>query len=74
MLVIDGCLNTCILFPKKIMLQKIEKNNLRQSNTKEGKLIHYHIHLFEKDGSMFWRLKTENQKVDQFYFKLKNTE
>ena len=51
------------------MLQEIKKENLRLSNTKEGKLIHYHIHLFEDDGSMFWKLKTENKKVDQLYFK-----
>lgn len=62
--------NGVVLIPKKIMLEEIEKDNLRKSTTKEGKLIHYHIHLFEKNGSMFWRLKTENKKIDEFYFKL----
>ena len=63
-----------VLIPKKVMLKEIEKYNLRQSNTKEGKLIHYHIHFFEKEGSMFWRLKTEKQNIDQFFVKTKKTQ
>jgi hypothetical protein len=62
--------NGVVLIPKRIMLQEIEKNNLRKSTSKEGKLIHYHIYLFEDKGSMFWKLKTENKKIDELFFRL----
>ncbi len=62
-----------VLIPKKIMLQEIKKDNLNQSNTKEGKLIHYHIHFIEKNGSMLWRLKTGTKNVDEFYIKTDKT-
>jgi hypothetical protein len=56
-----------VLIPRKILLREIEKDNLNKSTTKEGQLIHYHIHLFERSGSIFWRLKTENKKIDAFF-------
>lgn len=58
-----------VLIPTKIMLAEIEKDNLRSSLDKKGNLIHYHIHLFEENGSMFWRLKAENKKINEFFFK-----
>lgn len=64
--------NGVVLLPKKMVLQEIENNNLSISTTKEGKLLHYHIHLFEKDGSIFWRLKNKHKKVDEFFFNAKN--
>ena len=57
-----------VLIPTKTMLKEIEKNNLSKSTTKEGQLIHYHIHLFERNGSIYWRLKTENKSINEFFF------
>jgi hypothetical protein len=58
-----------VLIPRKIFIQEIERDNLRASTTKDGQLIHYHIYFFENNGSMFWRLKTENKKIDEYFFK-----
>ena len=58
-----------VLLPKKMVLQEIENNNLNTSSTKGGNLLHYHIKLYEKDGSLFWKLKNENKKIDEFFFK-----
>lgn len=58
-----------VLIPRKVLFREIEKDNLSKSTTKEGQLIHYHIHFYERNGSIFWRLKTENKKIDEFFFK-----
>jgi len=57
-----------ILIPTKKMLEEIEKDNLYESTTKEGQLIHYHIKFYERNGSMYWRLKTENKKINELFF------
>lgn len=58
-----------VLIPRKILFREIESDNLNKSTTKEGQLMHYHIHIYEMDGSLFWRLKRENKKIDKFFFK-----
>ena len=58
-----------VLIPRKILFREIEMDNLSKSTTKEGQLIHYHIHFYERNGSMFWRLKRENKKIDEYFFK-----
>jgi len=42
-----------VLIPTKTMLEEIGKDNLNKTTTKEGKLIHYHIRLYERDGSIY---------------------
>lgn len=61
--------NGIVLIPRWVLMQEIEKNNLNKSTTKEGQLIHYHIHFYERDGSLFWRLKQKSMKIDKFFFK-----
>ncbi len=56
------------LVPTDEMLMEITMGNLNKTTTKEGELRHYHIHLSEKDGSIYWRLKTEVRKVDDLFF------
>ena len=57
-----------VLIPTKTVLREIERGNLYKSATKEGQLIHYHIFFYERNGSMYWRLKTENRKIDESFF------
>ena len=59
-----------VLIPTKTMLEEIEKDNLNKTTTKEGQLRHYHIHFYERNGSIYWRLRTENKKLDEFLFTL----
>jgi hypothetical protein len=56
------------LIPTSTLFEEIRKDNLNKTLTKEGQLRHYHIHIFERDGSRFWRLKTENRRIDNFFF------
>lgn len=56
------------LIPVDDVLMAISLGNLNKTTTKVGELRHYHIHLFEKDGSMYWRLKGENMKIDDLFF------
>jgi len=57
-----------VLMPTDDVLLAISLGNLNKSVTKEGELRHYHIHLFEKDGLMYWRLRTEIRKIDDLFF------
>jgi len=57
-----------VLIPMKTMLKEIENENLQKTTTKEGQLIHYHIRFYERDGSMYWKLKTESRNINEFLF------
>ena len=64
--------NGVVLFPKRMVLEEIEKNNLHSSNSKDGTLLHYHIRIFERDGSLFWKLRNKSKKIDEFFYKTMN--
>jgi len=57
-----------VLIPTQTMLEEIRNDNLNKSATIEGQLRHYHIHFNERNHSMFWRLKTENRRIDDLFF------
>ena len=50
------------------MLDEIKNDNLQKTTDKDGQLTHYHIYFYESNGSMYWRLKTENKNIDNLLF------
>lgn len=60
-----------VLLPKEEMLSKIIKDSLSKSVTKEGKIRHYHIQFYEREGSLYWRLKTTDQLIDQYFHSIR---
>jgi hypothetical protein len=59
-----------VLIPTSVMLQEIARENLLSSTTKEGQLIHYHIFFYEKNSSIYWKLRSESRNVGKFWFAL----
>lgn len=57
-----------VLIPTKAMLEEIQNDNLQKTATKDGRLIHYHIRFYERNESMYWRLKSESKNIDEFSF------
>jgi len=56
------------LLPKPVVMEQIEDNRLDRSFTKEGKLIHYHIRLFDKGNRMEWKLSGGISRNVENYF------